>query len=482
MKLRPYQNEAVTQIRARYAMGVKRVLYHAATGSGKTVVFVYIALAAAAKGKKILVVTRGIKIVQQAHERLQKEGLVCGMIQGKNTYNLHLPVIVASIDSLYSKSMLPDADMILIDECHLSFGAGYEWLLDHYSDKYILGLSATPHSPKGMAHIADAVVHVISVKELTEQGFLSPLRYFAPSSIDRKELKKSSTGDYTEKSMTEVMTEKVIMGDIVQNWLDNGENRPTFLFCSSIKHSHVMCERFREAGVKIEHIDANTKDDDRKAILARLVSRETQIVSNVNVLTVGVDVPSLSCLIVARPTLSYNLHIQMLGRATRIDKGKKDALIFDHVGNVITHGFIENEKPCQLEPTPKSARKEQREKIRTITCEDCLAVYPWEGNGAKCPACGNNNVKQDRKHKEDKAFRLEELKREAGPEWLADLRELAEIAKRNGYLRGWVFHRLKTKHGESVAHEAWPKIISIRGLRKKDEKNSAAQQQGNRLG
>lgn len=442
---------------------VKRVLYHAPTGSGKTVVLSQIIISSIEKGSKVLVVVRGKSLVHQCHERLASEGVNAGMIQGNNTYNIHLPVLVSSIDTLYSRKLVPDADLCCIDECHLSFGKGYEWFLDQYKDKYIIGLSATPHSKKGMSHIADVVVRTISAKELTQQGYLSPLRYFSPTTIDRNQLVKSSTGDFTEKSMTEVMSNAVIMGDVVDNWIQNGEGRPTFLYCPSIKVSKMFCERFADKGLKIVHIDANTKDTERKRVLSQLAKGELDLVSSVGILITGIDVPPLSCGIIARPTDSYNLWIQMIGRFTRIHPSKKDALIFDHVGNVMEHGFLEDEKECSLDPIPKSSRK--KEKLpRLLTCDVCFATFPWATNGNKCPACGHININEASKKLEDEDFILAEVTKDLY--WQAELKNLIDTAQKKQYRRGWLFHKMKQKFGDEIAEEAWPKIRAVRGLPK----------------
>jgi superfamily II DNA or RNA helicase len=466
MELRHYQASAIDQIKAHYRQGTKRVLLHLATGGGKTLCFCTVIKQAVAKGSSVLVVVRGIKLVHQASDRLTREGVPHGIIQGNNSYNEHLPVIVASVDSLFSrreKIELPDPDLIIIDECHLSFGKKYEWFLEHYDDQFYLPVSATPHDRRrGMRHIADAVVFPIGVEQLIEEGYLCRMRYYEPSKIDRSRLETSS-GDFTEKSMTEVMTESIIMGDIVDNWIKKGGNRPTFLFCSSIKHSKKMCERFEEAGITIEHMDANTPLAKRDEILARLVSRKTQIVSGVGVHTTGVDVPELGCLILARPTKSYNVHIQIMGRGTR--PATEDCFVFDHVGNLREHGPLEDEKECNLDPVPKSMSV--RSEPRMVTCDFCFASYPWKGNGKVCPECQKENDNKDTKKQEDLDYEMREY-RPPDP-WIVDLKKWIDIAKRKQYKRGWIFYKVKTQYGDEIAGQLWPKIRAVRGLPKSEK-------------
>jgi superfamily II DNA or RNA helicase len=471
--LRPYQEAGIEGIRSAWMQGLKRVLLHLATGGGKTLCFCTVAKKTVDRGNKILVVVRGVKLVQQASDRLWREGLEHGILQGANSCNLHMSSMVASIDTLYARRIVPDADLIIIDECHLSFGAAYEWFLEQVKGKYILAVSATPHDKKrGMRHVADTVVYPISAKELTEQKYLCKLRYFAPTTPDLSQVRKSRTKygeEYREEDLEKIMSEAKLCGDIVQNWLDNGENRKTLLFCSSIKHSKKMCERFRDAGVRIEHIDANTPDKERHEIIARLEAGETQIISNVNVLAVGVDIPTLGCLILARPTMSYNLHIQILGRGTR--PATEDCKIFDHAGNTMEHGLLEDEMECSLDPVPKKERKAA--KPRTITCEECFAIFQWKGNGSRCPACGAENKKQARKiEEENKLFEMKEITSVKKKEpWEHDLNLFMDIARQKRYKKGYIFHRMKQKHGEDIAVKCWPKIRAQRNWPKTQNMN-----------
>ena len=84
-----------------------------------------------------------------------------------------------------------------------------------------------------------------------------------------------------------------------------------------IAHSQAITQAFKEAGVSAEHLDGNTSRDDRDAILHRLRDGKTLVVSNCMVLTEGWDLPALECAILARPTASLNLHLQMIGRVMR---------------------------------------------------------------------------------------------------------------------------------------------------------------------
>ena len=104
-----------------------------------------------------------------------------------------------------------------------------------------------------------------------------------------------------------------------------------------MKTAYAIAEAFQGAGIAAEALDGTTPLDERRAILQRLHTGETQVVCNCGVLTEGFDEPSIDCIIMARPTQSRVLYTQMLGRGTRTYPGKPDCLILDVVGVTTSH-------------------------------------------------------------------------------------------------------------------------------------------------
>src|SRR5207248_8523569 len=102
------------------------------------------------------------------------------------------------------------------------------------------------------------------------------------------------------------------------------------------------CDMFCRSGVRAEHLDGSTSIDDRDAILARLKSGETEVVTNCMVLTEGWDMPEVGCCILARPTKKMGLYRQMIGRVLRAAPEKEDAIILDHSGACYRHGLPED--------------------------------------------------------------------------------------------------------------------------------------------
>lgn len=435
--LRDYQSAAIDSIRAQFSLGKRKVLLHLATGAGKTVVFCDMIRAADAKGKKTLVVVRGRKLVDQASVRLFRERVQHGVLMAKHwNYRPHLPNQVASIDTLISRRLRPDADLIIIDEAHMAASKGYKEFLAKY-DTFIVAVTATPYGDKSLKHVADTVVQPITMEKLIEQNYLVPFRYFAPSQPDLRGVAVSaSTKDYVNDQLEVAMSG--LTGHVIEHWIKISEGRPTICFAVNIHHSKMLAERFKGAGVPAEHCDADTKDDERNHIIRRLESGETKVVCNVGIFCTGVDIPCLGAIIMARPTKSRNLFIQQAGRGTRIFPGKANCILLDHSGNILRHGFPTDELEVDLDGKGESEKHVRESKI----CKNCFAVF----RGTKCPACGVEPPVTTPKEIQETNETLKEVD-PVMQEWI----RLKRQGKEKGYKAGWAQHRLVNKFGFELA-------------------------------
>jgi superfamily II DNA or RNA helicase len=148
---------------------------------------------------------------------------------------------------------------------------------------------------------------------------------------------------------------------VVDTWLKRGENRQTICFGINIVHSEAIADEFRANGVNAVHIDGYTPRDERKEIIADFKAGKIKLLSSVGVLTKGFDAPDATCLVIARPTKSLMLHIQMLGRVLRKSSCDTNALILDHSGNLARLGFPDDVLPNVLDSGKKINRSEKAE-------------------------------------------------------------------------------------------------------------------------
>jgi superfamily II DNA or RNA helicase len=246
-----------------------------------------------------------------------------------------------------------------------------------------------------------------------------------------------------------------LVGDVVADWLKHGERRRTVAFAVDVAHSVHIRNAFLEFDVRAEHLDGSTPKTERDAILARLRSGETEIVTNCAVLTEGWDMPAVGCLILARPTKQLGLFRQMVGRVLRPAEGKTDAIILDHSGAVYRHGLPEDHVEWTLDvdrraENPTQARRERGEEPKLRECPSCKTVMA----APPCHTCGWMPAPR---HGRDRDFADGELGLIVGgkaqtPTYSEDERvlffqELRAVQQMRGYKRGWAAHKFKDKFG-----------------------------------
>jgi DNA repair protein RadD len=476
VSLRDYQTLGLDQIRAQFKKKIRKVMLKLPTGGGKTVIFSEVLKTTAYNGHRAMMVVRGRKLVDQASQRLTREGVHHGVLMsGHWNYRPAASIQICSIDTLMSRNLRPEAKVIVFDEAHLAVSAGYMKFVEAYPDAYFLPVTATPYGDKSLRHIADVIVQPISMKQLIERGYLVGFKYYSVSQPNLTGVKvSSSTHDYVQDQLADVMQGGNLMGDTVDTWIKLGESRPTICFAVTVEHSKNIVLQFISRGISAEHCDADTSDEEREAIYKRLESGQTKVVSNVGILCTGVDLPFVGCIVLARPTKSYNLYVQQCGRGTRtnydpkiyapgfldlvegrlcaIDEStKKDCIILDHAGNVVRFGFPTNEPEANLDGKEIKLLKSPK------TCQVCFAVY----YGFQCPAgCilpedqstgGGRGVVQV----DGQLQQITEVPFEMQVQF--ELDRLKQVQKARGYKAGWVFFRLAEKYGQQVAERFIPK-------------------------
>lgn len=398
LTLRPYQSLAVQNLRRALAGGVVREMLCSPTGSGKTEIGMAIVRGARSKHKRVIFLCNRVHLVEQTARRFKKAGIDHGVIQGENTTRVYESVLVGSIQTIARRGM-PEVDLILIDEAHTVAGSKeYRAVIAAAKGIPVIGLSATPYA-RGLGKHYDELggplfqhmTVAATIPDLIEAGYLVDCDVYAPSEPDMTGIKQARNAfgdmDYTDADVGRAANKPELVGDIVTHWLRLARGTPTVCFAANIAHSKHIVERFHAAGVAAEHIDCYTDEEERRAILARVETGETMVISNVGILAEGWDFPACRTLILARPTRSLIRYIQMAGRVLRPHASKARALILDHSGSVTRLGFPTEEFPLELDDgTPRDAKggQEEREAPLPKACPSCSYVKTVH----KCPVCG----------------------------------------------------------------------------------------------
>ncbi|MBK8184789.1 MAG: DEAD/DEAH box helicase family protein [Candidatus Competibacteraceae bacterium] len=279
------------------------------------------------------------------------------------------------------------ANGILVHNCHHAAAGQYQTLLKNYPDAYVLGLTATPErlDGKGLDGIFHDLLEVATVPDLIDSGFLVTPTCLGPSPEMAAQLKsalasvKVRGGDYAEGALGDAMDHAELVGDIVQHWKEWAAGQKTIVFAASILHSQHIIQQFQAAGIPAAHLDGKMATPEREGILAAWRSGDIQVVSNCQILTEGFDFPELSCCVLARPTKSVALFLQMCGRVLRTAPGKSGAMILDHAGNILEHGPPHIDRVWTLQGASKKRKVE-----RTHACflPGCGALFVERDAGA----------------------------------------------------------------------------------------------------
>jgi len=396
VKLRQYQKDVLNDLIRVERTGKRRIILQAATGSGKTVMAAALVKAFVDKGKKVLFLAHRRELIIQTSDKLTDFGVRHGVIMANHKKeNNFAPVQVASVDTLRARAItkntmeMPVADLIIIDEAHRSLSNTYIKIINLYKKGLIVGLTATPvrSDGNGLGSIYTDMVKAPGIKELTRLGSLIEAIYYSPSIPDLKGIGLIA-GDYNAKELSTRMDLPKLVGDVVRTWKHIANGKQTLVFASGVKHSQNLCETFVDNGILAAHLDGQTPTKERVQILKDFNSGKLTVICNCMVLTEGFDAPKAQVCVLARPTKSLGLYIQMVGRVLRPHPSKDKAIVIDHSGAVYTNGFATDDHNWVLTVGKSSENERVEPKDReasTIVCEGCFRTF--SGHNI-CPGCG----------------------------------------------------------------------------------------------
>lgn len=386
--LRPFQVDAENEARSLIKSGIRRILIVAPTGAGKTTIAASIIHQARSKGSRIIFAAHRKELIDQASARLDGLGLEHGIIMADHPrYAPDLPIQVASVQTIIRRQLAWKPDLLFIDEAHRARGQSYLTTLAMCGNPVTIGLTATPcrGDNRGLGgELFQAMVQCPPIKSLINLGYLVPPRLFSCPQPDLSGVSKRG-GDYDLEQLNTAINTSTLIGDLVKHWRKHAAGRQTVAFAVSVSHSLAIRDQFREDGILAEHIDGTTPKDERERILADLASHKIQLVSNCAVLTEGWDCPPTSAIIIARPTLSLSLYLQMAGRVLRTHPGKTDCIILDHAGCYNRHGHILADREWTLEDDKKTAASKSLPSTDNYkVCPECSETSPLAATLCPC--------------------------------------------------------------------------------------------------
>jgi superfamily II DNA or RNA helicase len=455
--LRPYQQNAVEHLWEAFNNN-QRVVLAAPTGAGKTALAARIFVQAREQNLRVAFCVPFLSLIDQTFEAFVGEGIPeheMSLVQADNPLqDYSKPVQICSVDTLVRRKNLPEVDIVIFDEAHRQSKLYKRWM--NNSNLKFAGLSATPWA-KGMADIWDRLFTVSTTRQLIEQKYLCDYKYYAPSSPDLTGV-SIVAGDYHEGELGNAMNKPELVADIIKTWKEKAEDRPTLAFCVNREHAREVQSQFLREGVSCGYVDAHTSVKDRKVLIDQLRRKEIKVLVNIGTMTTGVDAPFLSCIIMARPTRSEMLFLQIIGRGLRTHDTKQHLLILDHSDTGLNLGL-----PCTIHHTTLSHAKVIKQKAsdskeskdrsnKPHKCVSCNHLH--DRLLMVCPSCGHIRKRiSDVIMKEGYLTELSldgsqkaiiGVDRAIRQDWYSGL---LYICMERGYAQGWAAHKWKEKFG-----------------------------------
>lgn len=337
MNLRPYQTKAIEAIKSAWA-NHPNVLLVMATGLGKTVTFVH--LANTWSDGRVLILAHREELISQAADKVQaimgpQFGIEMAQQRSDRDEMLGKPkVVISSVqtmcrDNRLSRFRSDDFGLVIVDEAHHAIARTYQKILDHYRDSKVLGVTATPRRGDEYAlnQVFDHVAYDYGIEPAIKDGWLVPVKQkvVKVNGLDFSSV-RTKAGDLTEIDLERILSEESHLHATASPTLELAGDGPTIVFCVTVHHATLLSEvinRYKPGASAI--LSGTTDREKRREVIESFKKGNLQILCNCMLFTEGFDAPNTANIVMARPTKSLSLYMQMLGRGTRPLPGVVDA-------------------------------------------------------------------------------------------------------------------------------------------------------------
>lgn len=373
LKLHPFQADALRISREKWKEGITRQLLALPTGTGKTCIFACLPRHHEID-KRMLVLAHREELVYQARAEFRRwnrdSPLKVGIEMAGSESSRSDDVVICSVQSIGRANSgrlyrLPphEFDVIVCDEAHHSAASTYLRVFNHFglldpdNEKLLLGVTATPFRADDKAlhpGVYQEIFRQMDILDFIEEGWLCDLRsYRVEGTGTNLDQVRTRADDFAENQLESVIDNRIRNGLIAKEWKKLAGSRRTLAFAVTVRHAQNLAAAFRDYGVTAEAVWGD--DVERKEKLRQHRKGAVQVLCNCAVLTEGYDDRGIDCIVMARPTLSRVLFVQMIGRGTRVEEGlsnlvearrsglaisKPECIVIDVVDNTKKHDLI----------------------------------------------------------------------------------------------------------------------------------------------
>ncbi|KAI4096331.1 MAG: hypothetical protein LQ344_001157 [Seirophora lacunosa] len=357
IRLRDYQEECIQSVLSYLKKGHKRLGVSLATGSGKTVIFTHLIdrISSCQTGaNQTLILVHRRELVEQAARHCSNAYPTKSVEVEMG--NLHATgfadITIASVRSIVSGDRISKFDrtrfkLVLVDEAHHIAASSYMETLRHFGlvkpnetheGPALVGVSATLSRFDGV-RLSDAIDHIVYHKDyidMIQEKWLSDVIFTTVHSrADVSQVKKGPSGDFQTGELSRAVNNAESNEITVRAWLSKAaERKSTMVFCVDLAHVTALTAAFRAHGVDARFVTGDTPKQVRGERLDAFKDQRFPVLLNCGVFTEGTDIPNIDCVLLARPTKSRNLLVQMIGRGMRLHPSKMNCHVIDMVASL----------------------------------------------------------------------------------------------------------------------------------------------------
>ncbi|MCW3490227.1 DEAD/DEAH box helicase family protein [Dethiobacter alkaliphilus] len=333
------QVEALYELRKAREEGIGKGLVVAATGVGKT----FLSAFDSAGFEKVLFVAHREEILRQAEKTYSvvRDGGEYGYYYGGRKDD-GVDVLFATVHTLgnhLDRFRVDEFDYVVVDEFHHAAADSYLKVLDYFQPRFLLGLTATPYRMDNRDIFAlcdDNVIYEIYLKDAINRDLLVPFRYYGVYDATDYDRISIRNGQYVVEELESELSTEERAGLVLEKYQKMAGKR-TLAFCTSVAHADYMAGYFNRHGVEAASVHSRQSSSpyvmERKAAIGKLENGELRAIFCVDIFNEGVDVPALDTVMFLRPTESFVVFLQQLGRGLRKHEGKESLTVLDFIGN-----------------------------------------------------------------------------------------------------------------------------------------------------
>lgn len=317
-----------------------KALAIAATGTGKTILAALDVKKFNPKKTLFLVHRENILIkAKQSFEKLIDNFDIALFTGRKKQSGTHVFSTIQTISSNFENFKKDEFDYIIVDEAHHISSPSYEKVLNYFTPKFLLGLTATPNRMDKVSiyeYFDENIACDIRLNDALENNLISSFHYFGISEIDEVDYSEVDLNDIKKVAKLLMINKRVDFIIEKMNFYGfSGNKRKALGFCISKEHASFMCEEFNKRGIPSTYLTSEDSILKREEAIKNLEDENSklEVLFSIDIFNEGVDAPSINTILMLRPTNSPIVFTQQLGRGLRKSKNKEFLTLLDFIGN-----------------------------------------------------------------------------------------------------------------------------------------------------